>query len=157
MWHHVDLVWTDISEEHIRARGFFCPEDGGDTSIGNIGSHKIYMVPHSRKWHSLMKSTVFWNVALCTLVEDCLCSGGMWVTSTRLQLGHIPEYSGVYSHQLWYPQIQHYSQLIPPFNAYCDVFPVNTSNNLRILDFMLDLLVMRQAELQSIITIAVSL
>jgi hypothetical protein len=36
-------------------------------------------------------------------------------------------------------------------------FPVNTSNNLRILDFMLDLLVMRQAELQSIITIAVPL
>jgi hypothetical protein len=41
--------------------------------------------------------------------------------------------------------------------AYFDVFPVNTSNNLRILDFMLDLLVMRQAELQSIITIAISL
>jgi hypothetical protein len=40
---------------------------------------------------------------------------------------------------------------------YCDVFPVDTSNNLRILDFMLDLLVMRQAEVQSIITIAVSL
>jgi hypothetical protein len=33
----------------------------------------------------------------------------------------------------------------------------NTSNNLRILDLMPDLLVMRQAELQSIITIAVSL
>jgi hypothetical protein len=33
----------------------------------------------------------------------------------------------------------------------------NTSNNLRILDYMPDLLVMRQVELQSIITIAVSL
>jgi hypothetical protein len=33
----------------------------------------------------------------------------------------------------------------------------NTSNNLRILDLMPDLLVMRQTELQSIITIAVSL
>jgi hypothetical protein len=41
--------------------------------------------------------------------------------------------------------------------TYCDVFPVNTSNNLWILDFMADVLVMRQAELQSIITIAVSL
>jgi hypothetical protein len=33
----------------------------------------------------------------------------------------------------------------------------NMSNNLRILDFMPNLLVMRQAELQSIITVAVSL
>jgi hypothetical protein len=42
-------------------------------------------------------------------------------------------------------------------STYCDVLPVDTSSNLRILDFMLALLVMRQAELQSIITIVVSL
>jgi hypothetical protein len=27
-------------------------EDGGDTFLQNIGSHKIYMAPHSRRWHS---------------------------------------------------------------------------------------------------------
>jgi hypothetical protein len=28
-------------------RGFFYPEDGGDTFLRNVGSHKIYMAPHS--------------------------------------------------------------------------------------------------------------
>jgi hypothetical protein len=40
---------------------------------------------------------------------------------------------------------------------YCDVLVGNTSNNLRTLGLMPDLLVIRQAELQLIITIAVSL
>jgi hypothetical protein len=30
------------------ARGFFCPEDGGDTFVRNVGSHKIYIEPHPR-------------------------------------------------------------------------------------------------------------
>jgi hypothetical protein len=34
------------------ARGFFCPEDGGDKFLQNVGSHKICTVPHPRKWHS---------------------------------------------------------------------------------------------------------
>jgi hypothetical protein len=73
MWHHVDLVWTDVSEERIAsifrveksaseaaatcshwylARVFFYPEGGGDTFLQNIGSHKIYTVPHPRRRHS---------------------------------------------------------------------------------------------------------
>jgi hypothetical protein len=61
MWCRVHLVWTDVSEESIAsifrieksaseesawflARGFFYPEDGGDTFLRNVGSHKIYTV-----------------------------------------------------------------------------------------------------------------
>jgi hypothetical protein len=33
------------------ARGFFCPEDGGDTFLRNVGSHKIYTAPHPRRRH----------------------------------------------------------------------------------------------------------
>jgi hypothetical protein len=32
-------------------RGFSFPEDGGDTFLRNVGSHKIYMAPHPRKEH----------------------------------------------------------------------------------------------------------
>jgi hypothetical protein len=31
---------------------FFYPEDGGNTFLYNIGSHKIYMAPHPRRRHS---------------------------------------------------------------------------------------------------------
>jgi hypothetical protein len=31
------------------ARGFFCPEDGGDTFLRNVGSHKNYTAPHPRR------------------------------------------------------------------------------------------------------------
>jgi hypothetical protein len=34
------------------ARGFFYPEDGGDTFLRNVGSHKNYTAPHPRKRHS---------------------------------------------------------------------------------------------------------
>jgi hypothetical protein len=34
------------------ALGFFYPEDGGDTFLRNVGSHKIYMALHPRRWHS---------------------------------------------------------------------------------------------------------
>jgi hypothetical protein len=34
------------------ARGFFYPEDGGDTFLRNVGSHKIYTAPHPRRRHS---------------------------------------------------------------------------------------------------------
>jgi hypothetical protein len=33
-------------------RGFFYPEDGGDTFLRNVGSHKIYTAPHPRRRHS---------------------------------------------------------------------------------------------------------
>jgi hypothetical protein len=38
------------------ARGFFCPEDGGDTILRNVGSHKIYTAPHPRSRHSSLNS-----------------------------------------------------------------------------------------------------
>jgi hypothetical protein len=34
------------------ASGFFYPEDGGDTFLRNVGSHKIYTAPHPRRRHS---------------------------------------------------------------------------------------------------------
>jgi hypothetical protein len=34
------------------ARGFFYSEDGGDTFLRNVGSHKIYTVPHPRRRNS---------------------------------------------------------------------------------------------------------
>jgi hypothetical protein len=78
MWRRVDLVWTDVSEERIasifridntratnqtesvcshllklvpRSRIIY-PEDRGDTFLWNVGSHKIYMAPHTRRRHS---------------------------------------------------------------------------------------------------------
>jgi hypothetical protein len=34
------------------APGFIYPEDGGDTFLRNVGSHKIYTAPHPRRRHS---------------------------------------------------------------------------------------------------------
>jgi hypothetical protein len=34
------------------ARGFFYPEDGGDTSLRNVCLHNIYTAPHPRRQHS---------------------------------------------------------------------------------------------------------
>jgi hypothetical protein len=34
------------------ARRFFCPENGGDTFLRNVGSHKIYTRAHLRRRHS---------------------------------------------------------------------------------------------------------
>jgi hypothetical protein len=34
------------------AREFFYLEDGGDTFLRNVGSHKIYTAPHPRRRHS---------------------------------------------------------------------------------------------------------
>jgi hypothetical protein len=67
MWRRVDFVRTDVSEERIAStfrvkksasedaaatclrwffvRGFFYPEDGGDTFLRNVGSRKIYTAP----------------------------------------------------------------------------------------------------------------
>jgi hypothetical protein len=71
MWHRVDLVWTDVSDESIASilrvekstlqppaqagfleADFFIPEDGGDTFLQNVGSHKMYTAPHPRRRHS---------------------------------------------------------------------------------------------------------
>jgi hypothetical protein len=34
------------------ASGLFYPEDGGDTFLRNVGSHKIYTAPNPRRRHS---------------------------------------------------------------------------------------------------------
>jgi hypothetical protein len=39
-------------------RGFFYPEDEGDISLRNVGSHKIYTAPHSRRLHSPCKYVI---------------------------------------------------------------------------------------------------
>jgi hypothetical protein len=41
------------------ACGFFYPEDGGDTFLRNVGSHKIYTAPHPRRRHS--SYSLLWN------------------------------------------------------------------------------------------------
>jgi hypothetical protein len=83
MWRRVDLVWTDISEERIASifrveksaseepawaactwrrwllvRGFLYPEDGSNTFLRNVGSHKIYTVPHPRRRRSSNKCII---------------------------------------------------------------------------------------------------
>jgi hypothetical protein len=62
MWRHVDLVWTNVSEEHIASilrvaqsaatcsrwflgRGFFHPEDGDHTFLRNVGSQLSLQPP----------------------------------------------------------------------------------------------------------------
>jgi hypothetical protein len=42
----------------FRARGFFYPEDGGDTLLRNVCSYKIHTAPHATtpKWNVLAKS-----------------------------------------------------------------------------------------------------
>jgi hypothetical protein len=46
------------------ARGFFYPEDVGDTFLRNVGSHKIYTAPHPRRRHSLKYFYVVPNSSL---------------------------------------------------------------------------------------------
>jgi hypothetical protein len=47
-------VEKPASEEPVWAGGcrFFYPEDGGNTFIRNVGSHKTYTAPHPRRQHS---------------------------------------------------------------------------------------------------------
>jgi hypothetical protein len=58
-WHHVDLVWTDVSEESIasifrqknpRARN---QREQVTADSPKRRSHKIYTAPHPRRRHSL--------------------------------------------------------------------------------------------------------
>jgi hypothetical protein len=47
------------------ARGFFYPEDGGDTFLRNVGSHKIDKAQHSRRRNSSF-------IIMLTIIT-CLC------------------------------------------------------------------------------------
>jgi hypothetical protein len=40
------LVSRLLATSWFLARGFFYPEDGGDTFLRSIGSHKMYTAPH---------------------------------------------------------------------------------------------------------------
>jgi hypothetical protein len=46
------------------ARGFFYPENGGDTFLRNVGSYKSYTTLHPRRWHSYRKVTGFLGRAI---------------------------------------------------------------------------------------------
>jgi hypothetical protein len=62
MWCRVELVWTDVSEECIAS--IFRVEKPQARNLReqvaavcnmflqNVGSHKLCMVPHPRRWHS---------------------------------------------------------------------------------------------------------
>jgi hypothetical protein len=49
------------------ARGFFYPEDGGDTFLRNVGSHMIYTAPHPRRRNSSL-------ITLATFRAPHFCS-----------------------------------------------------------------------------------
>jgi hypothetical protein len=90
MWCCVDLVRTNVSEESItsifrveksmslqppaRARSslrFFYPEYGGDTFLQNVSLHKMYTMPHPRRWHSssnILENEHIYNVFFLTLL-----------------------------------------------------------------------------------------
>jgi hypothetical protein len=44
--------WPIPCSRWFLARGFLYPEDGGDTVLRNVGSHKNYTATHPRKRHS---------------------------------------------------------------------------------------------------------
>jgi hypothetical protein len=92
MWRRVDLVWIDVSEEGIASifrveksaseepawrDGY--PEDGGDTFLRNVGSHKIYTEPHPRTRHSSLQiqskiTLSFQNSPIKIMKLEILCS-----------------------------------------------------------------------------------
>jgi hypothetical protein len=50
-----NVVFWDVAlyrTSWFTARGYFYPEDGGDTFLRNVGWWKIYTAPHPRKRHS---------------------------------------------------------------------------------------------------------
>jgi hypothetical protein len=60
MWRRVDLVLPNVGRwlqpaatcsRWFFARRFFYSEDGDDTFLRNVGSHKIYTAPHPRRRH----------------------------------------------------------------------------------------------------------
>jgi hypothetical protein len=87
MWRRVYFVWTDVSEaaaicsRWFVARGFLYPEDGGDTFLRNVSSHKIYTAPYPRKRHSsyspLWKRQILHGIIKSTVFNlsdfPCLC------------------------------------------------------------------------------------
>jgi hypothetical protein len=48
MYHRMAVVRTDVSEKRIAS----CPEDGGDTSLRNVGSNHNHTVLHHRRRYS---------------------------------------------------------------------------------------------------------
>jgi hypothetical protein len=44
-------VATAICSRWFLVRGFLYPEDGGDTFLRKVISHKIYKAPHPRRRH----------------------------------------------------------------------------------------------------------
>jgi hypothetical protein len=49
------FTWCKSAATCLRwslSRGFFCPEDGDDNFLRNVGSHKIYTATHPRRRHS---------------------------------------------------------------------------------------------------------
>jgi hypothetical protein len=51
-WGTYSLQSAATCSRWFLARGFFYPEDGGDTFLRDVGSHKIYMAPLPRRRHS---------------------------------------------------------------------------------------------------------
>jgi hypothetical protein len=56
----VEVMTAATCSHWFLARGFFYPEDGGDTFLRNVGSfHRIYTTPHPRRRHSSFNYLVY--------------------------------------------------------------------------------------------------
>jgi hypothetical protein len=64
-----DVIAATLSGWFL-ARGLSFPEDGGDTFLQNIGSHKIYRAPHPRRRHSCK-----YLVMLLQLITNIIFTG----------------------------------------------------------------------------------
>jgi hypothetical protein len=77
------------------ARGFFYPENGGDTFLRNVGSHKIYKAPRPRRRHSSLRKPVwktrFDRTRRQDISRQCnVQETGEWITRRRDEWnGHV--------------------------------------------------------------------
>jgi hypothetical protein len=88
-----ELQIVATSSGWFLARGFFYPEDGGDTFLQDVGSHKFYKASHPRRRHSstiLFSNFLKWGETESTIVpapdddddddddgDECEAPGGM--------------------------------------------------------------------------------
>jgi hypothetical protein len=86
--YRLHLQGTKIRERETNAatcshwflpRGFFYPEDGDDTFLRNVGSHKIYTASHPRRWHFSNRSYIRNMIARPLILNNVL-----WISELYL-------------------------------------------------------------------------
>jgi hypothetical protein len=101
------------------ARALFYPEDGGDTFLRNVGSHKIYSA-------TSQKTIFFIQLLVCNIKEE-INSMVLWVTSPCTLLGGYNRFGGTY---LLHLHIWLWRQYVPPkrWYAYTTLHGIITQN-----------------------------